>query len=245
MLQTALRPRWIIAFIALLVFSAACIFLGWWQWQRTQDIMAVERASLAMPVDIAEVVPVGTTALPVEALGRRIVGTGTYVDALQTFVVNRELNGDAGAWVVEGMRLPDDRLLAVVRGWVSGPSEVATPTEAVDFTGVIHPNETFYADAQTTSGTVAAISSERLSEEWNADLVPGFVVLTSQSPESPNDPKPVPPTVQVSGVPFPLQNFFYAFQWWFFVLFGWLVYFRWLYVETRSRRQAADGAAAP
>ena len=100
MLQTALRPRWIVAFIALLGFSAACIFLGGWQWQRTQDILAVERASLATPVDIAEVLPAGTTTLPVEALGRRIVGTGTYVDAMQTFVVNRELNGEAGAWVV-------------------------------------------------------------------------------------------------------------------------------------------------
>ena len=245
MLQTALRPRWIVAFIALLVFSAACIFLGGWQWQRTQDILAVERASLATPVDIAEVLPAGTTTLPVEALGRRIVGTGTYVDAMQTFVVNRELNGEAGTWVVQGLRLPDARLLAVVRGWVPEPSEVRTPSGTVDFTGVVHPNETFYADALTAPGTVAAISSERLSEEWKADLVPGFIVLTSQSPESIDDPKPVPPTVQVSDVPFPLQNFFYAFQWWFFVLFGWIVYFRWLYVETRTRRKAADSDAAP
>ena len=43
---------------------------------------------------------------------------------------------------------------------------------------------------------------------------------------------PVPPTVQTSDVPFPLQNFFYAFQWWIFAGFGVVVYLRWLWLES-------------
>jgi cytochrome oxidase assembly protein ShyY1 len=39
--------------------------------------------------------------------------------------------------------------------------------------------------------------------------------------------------VQTADVPFPLQNFFYAFQWWIFAAFGLVVYIRWLWIESR------------
>ena len=35
-------------------------------------------------------------------------------------------------------------------------------------------------------------------------------------------------------MPFPLQNFAYAFQWWIFALFAMVVYARWLYVDAQG-----------
>ena len=62
--------------------------------------------------------------------------------------------------------------------------------------------------------------------------------------ELPPSPVPVVPTVQTSDVPFPLQNFVYAFQWWLFALFGVVVYLRWLWLETRRSHDPAGDAPA-
>jgi hypothetical protein len=46
--------------------------------------------------------------------------------------------------------------------------------------------------------------------------------------------------VQTSGVPFPLQNFGYAFQWWVFALFVVFAYVRWLSLDARPKVPASD-----
>jgi hypothetical protein len=38
----------------------------------------------------------------------------------------------------------------------------------------------------------------------------------------------------VGDVAFPLQNFFYAVQWWVFALFAVVVYARWLYLDAKK-----------
>jgi cytochrome oxidase assembly protein ShyY1 len=53
-------------------------------------------------------------------------------------------------------------------------------------------------------------------------------------PSEPNALVIVPPTVQVGDVPFPLQNFFYAIQWWIFAAFAIFVYARWLYLDAKK-----------
>jgi cytochrome oxidase assembly protein ShyY1 len=67
---------------------------------------------------------------------------------------------------------------------------------------------------------------------------PGFIVLQSTDPSTAPAPDPVPPTVQTADVPFPLQNFFYAVQWWIFAAFGLVFYLRWLWIE--AGRQPED-----
>jgi cytochrome oxidase assembly protein ShyY1 len=64
--------------------------------------------------------------------------------------------------------------------------------------------------------------------------------LVTQSPESGSAPTAVPATVQTSGVPFPLQNFGYAFQWWVFALFVVFAYVRWLSLDARPKVPASD-----
>lgn len=246
LLRLALTPRWLVAAALVLVFSASAVLLGRWQWDRTQSILAAERAALAQPIPIEEVFAGGPAGeLPPESIGRSVIVTGDYEPAMQTVVTDREHDGLPGVWVVTGLRLTDERVVAVVRGWLpSGSSPGAvSPIGSVRVSGVLQPDETFYADAASAPGTTAAIDHARLAEQWGADVVPGFVVLAEQEPGSAPAPVPVEPTVQTSDVPFPLQNFAYAFQWWVFALFGFLVYARWLWLDAAPSGEPADAEA--
>jgi len=242
MLRLALTPRWLVALLVLLVLMALAILLGRWQWDRTQSILDAERAAASQPIPVAEVYAgdPGTPSqppadIPAEGIGRPVTATGTYVPGLQVAVTNRELDGAAGVWIVTGLRLPDGQTVAVLRGWLPSADApgAAVPEGEVAVSGVLQPSEVFYADAAATGGTVVAIAHERLAELWSTPLLPGFIVLQGQEPLTPPAPAPVPPTVQTADVPFPLQNFFYAFQWWIFAAFGLAVYLRWLWIESR------------
>ena len=252
MLRRALTPRWILGFVVLVLFTIAAVFLGRWQWARTQSILEAERAAAASPVDIGSIVDPGAGSIRDEVVGHPVTVEGAYVPGLQVAVVNRFLAGPnqpdkPGAWIVSALRTGDGSLVAVVRGWIPEPDAKAWPAPGGDVTvtGVLQPDEPFFADAQTQPGTVAAIDSSRLAEAWGTSVSPGFVVLGSQVPMAEPAPEPVPPTVATSDVAFPLQNFFYAFQWWLFAGFAWIVYFRWLWLETnrpRGRdREQTDG----
>lgn len=245
MLRLALTPRWLVAALVLLLLIAGAVLLGRWQWERTQSILAAERAAVSEPVPVQDVFAGAdgpATEVPPEGIGRPVTVTGEYAVGMQTLVTSRELDGKPGVWVVDGLDLGDGTVSAVLRGWLpDGTSPAAdAPTGPVTVTGILHPDETFYADAVTEPGTAAAIAHERLADQWQASVLPGFVVLTSEEPAVAPAPMPVPPTVQTSDVPFPLQNFFYAFQWWIFAAFGVVVYLRWLWSE--SRRVDEDAA---
>lgn len=238
MLRLALTPRWLVGALLLLLLIVGAVMLGRWQWDRTQTILTAERAAVAQPIPVQDVFPetdVPATTVPAEGIGRPVTVTGEYVDGMQTLITSRELDGSPGVWVVDGVDLGDGTVAAVLRGWLpDGVSPgVQPPAGEVTVSGILHPDETFYADAASEPGTAVSIAHDRLAEQWQAAVLPGFVVLADEEPATSPAPIPVPPTVQTSDVPFPLQNFFYAFQWWIFAGFGVAVYVRWLWVESR------------
>lgn len=243
LLRLAVTPRWLIAAGVVIVLAVAGALLGRWQWDRTQSILAAERAAQSAPVAVEDAVgPDNATTLPPDSIGRPVIVAGVYEADLQVVVTNRESNGTPGVWIVTGLRLADGRLVAVLRGWLAHADApgVAAPAGAVMVNGVMQPDETFYADAANATGNVAAIAHDRLAQLWTQDVTPGFVVLSSQTPNALPAPIPVVPTVQTGNVPFPLQNFVYAFQWWLFALFGIAVFVRWLWMESRRREPTPD-----
>jgi cytochrome oxidase assembly protein ShyY1 len=240
-LRLALTPRWL-AFAGLaLVVVVVAILLGRWQWDRTQTILEAERASAAQAIPLEQVLPPGTAALPDEVIGRPVTVSGTYVPGKQVAVVNRELAGQPGVWIVTALRLADGRVVPVLRGWLASADEGAAlvPPDPVTVTGVLQPDEPFYADAKSDPGTVASIASDRLAALWGEPLAPGFVTLLSETPPRNAAPAPVPATVQTGNVPFPLQNFVYAIQWWLFAAFAVLIYVRWLRMEAKAQDDAS------
>ena len=109
------------------------------------------------------------------------------------------------------------------------------PSQQVNIKGVLQPSESFYDSAGDQDGKVVVIDSRKLSKLWNTDLLDGFIVMQDQKPVTANAPEWVPPTIATGDVAFPLQNFFYAIQWWIFALFAVAVYVRWLIVGSKLR----------
>ncbi len=233
MLRLALTPRWLAVLAVLIGLVVAAILLGRWQWDRTQSILAAERAAASVAVPVQDALGDSTTQLLAESIGRPVTATGEFDPDRQVVVTNRSLDGRAGVWVVTGLRLADGTLVPVLRGWTSPDDTVsrAVPSGPVEVAGVLQPDEVFYTDAPVTTDEIAAISQSSLESAWGEDVPPGFVVLQDQQPSEMPAPAPVPPTVQTADVPFPLQNFFYAFQWWIFAGFGVFLYLRWLRIE--------------
>ena len=243
MLRLALTPRWIALGVLAIVLIAGCTLLGRWQWERTHDILAAERAAQGAPISVTEVAPPGAEIVGAD-IGRQIFATGTYLADQQVAATNRVFLDETGIWVVTPLQLADGSVIAINRGWL--PDENAPgfiPSKGqVTVQGTYTPDETFYADAQPAAGSIAAISGTALGTQWNLPTRAGYLNLVSQSPASAPAPTPVPATVQTSDVPFPLQNFGYAFQWWIFALFVVFAYFRWLRLDARPTvgRDEAD-----
>jgi cytochrome oxidase assembly protein ShyY1 len=230
--RTAITLRWLLALAALIAFIIACIFLGRWQWDRTQDILAAERSAAAAPIELTELINDDGTWNNAD-IGRTVILEGTYAaDELQ--LPNREYQGEAGTWTITRFELDDQRNLAVVRGWLPAeqPSDSAS-MQPTRIQGVLHPNEEFYEGANAIQ--IVTVDAQAIGDRWGTDLIDGFVMLQTP-PEDPDSrtPQIVPPTVQVGDVPFPLQNFFYAIQWWVFAAFAIFIYARWLYLDAKK-----------
>lgn len=246
-LRTALRatssPRGILALVVVVVCVVATILLGRWQWDRTQAILAAERASQAQRVPIAQVLPVDAVSVPAEALGHPVTLSGTWDPTAQVAVTQREVQGRPGVWILTALRLDTGGAVAVLRGGLPTPTSpgAVPPTGHVEVEGVIQQEETFYAGATSAPGTVVALAG--LSTALGTPVLPGYVQLTAQRPSV--TPAPVVlPAPEPPDVPFPLRNFVYALQWWIFGVFAIALFVRWLWRRPQDDQGAAADPAA-
>ena len=233
--RTAITPRWLIALVALLAFIAISLVLGRWQWDRTQDILAAERAAASEPIQLEELLNEDGSWSNSD-IGRTVTVNGEFTSD-ELLLPNREYEGQAGTWTITRFQLDSQDSVAVVRGWL--PRDAQSPPIRIEPTtirGVLHPNEAFYEGANQEQ--IITVDASALEREWNTPLIDGYVMLQQLDPAllaaDASAPVIVPPTVQVGDVPFPLQNFFYAIQWWIFATFAIFVYGRWLYLDARK-----------
>lgn len=241
--RAARTPRQLGLAALALVLIAAFLLLGRWQWQRTQDVLASERAATSAPIAVDGLNPVGE-AITNETVGRPVTAEGTYVPGLQRIVVQRSIDDRPGVWVVTPLRLADGSLVPVLRGWLpdaDAPGSVP-PEGPVRVSGVLQADESFYKDsAVATGGEVSAISQQSLDLGPSARA--GFITLVSQVPADAPAPVPVPVNARAADVAFPLQNFFYTFQWWALSVLVIGVYVRWLWLDALGD-DPSDGSAA-
>ncbi len=231
--RLALTPKWLALAAVALIFMAGCIQLGRWQWQRTQDILAAERASASVPVAVQDVSAAGDD-LPAESIGRPVFAVGSYRQQGQIVVLHRfSADRQPGLWILTPLDLADGSTIGVLRGWVADDPvpRVQVPAGTVRVNGILHPGETFYPDADPPPGTALAVSDPVKQAAWGPSSRDGFIMLVDQEPAEVPAPAPVPSTVQTSDVAFPLQNFFYSFQWWIFAAFVAFMYARWLWLD--------------
>jgi len=228
----ARTPASILALLSLIAVCVLFFFLGKWQWDRTQDILDAERAASMAAVPIGQIVQ----PMNPEDYGRTVTATGSYREVDQVRIGSR-LSTDSvpGDWIVSALEIESGGSIAVVRGWVPQGQTFSTPGEIISIEGILQPSDTFYQGPLDPSGEVLTIDSEQLSAVWNTTLFDGYIVMQSQSPMGVNSPESVPPTISTADVAFPLQNFFYAIQWWVFSLFAVTIYIRWLVVGSKLR----------
>lgn len=242
LVRLAFTPQWLLRAGLGVLIIVGFTFLGRWQWDRSQDVLAQEQAALAQPVAIDSLNPIGSDVTS-DTVGRAVTARGTYVSDQQRFVLHRESDGKAGVWVVTPLRLSDGSLIAVMRGWL--PSEtslgVDAPTGPVALRGTLQADESFYKGAVGSGNSIPAISQDTLKFGPTARW--GYLRLTSQQPEVAPAPIPVPvPPVQ-GQAPFPLQNFFYAIQWWVYALFVVGAYLRWLWLTAKESADSVPDSA--
>lgn len=230
-----------------MVFALVVIALAWvawrlgeWQFHRLEDRKErneiIERNERAGPVPVTEVMAVDRPVAKQDEW-RVVEATGTY-DVADTVVVRyRTRDGAAGVDVVVPLELHDGTSVLVDRGWFATDNRGTTPDEVpepppgeVTVTGWVRRDATGDSTVVTDQST-RAISSARIGDALDRQVVGGFVAATSESPEAARPLEPLEPPELDDG-----PHFFYGLQWWFFgalAVFGFLYL---MYDELRGGR---------
>ena len=188
-----LTRRWIGYLTLAVVFAAACVGLGVWQFARLDEsrtqIARINANYDAMPVAIDDVLggissfDLEQTWLPVEAVGK-------YDTENQILVRSRPRDGQIGFEVLTPLILTDGRIFIVDRGWIpSGETTAiagdvpAPPSGEVTVIARVKPPEPALAGRDAVDGTVPTINLTMIQGLVGPETIVGaYGVLESESP---------------------------------------------------------------
>lgn len=223
-----LAPRWLALHLGVVLALVGCGLLGYWQLDRARDQYAQSLRPSAN-VEVAPV-PLDTVLGPGERLdaadiGRPVTSTGRYDASNGLLVPDRELGGQDGYLVVTPLRTDAGPALVVVRGWLSAPPDGGDPvvpeppTGEVTVTGWLGATEGPPPLASSLpAGRIASVHLPSLVNVVPYDLYDAVVTSSSQLSPAPPQLRPLPPPIAESSGDWPLQNIFYAVEWWVFGL---------------------------
>jgi cytochrome oxidase assembly protein ShyY1 len=210
-MRRLLTPRWIAGHLLALVTVTAFVNLGLWQLRRLEekrDLNAsVEQGLEAEPVAVA-----GIT----DEVYVRVTARGTYAVDLETLVL-RSRKGESGYHVLTPFTLDDGRTLLVDRGWVPATSDrpadpsFAPPGSTVAIEGLLWPAQEGSGVPESQPDVVRRIDPAIVAAFGGIDLMPQYLVLTTQDPPGETHPIAEPPPPLPEG-----QHLSYAVQWFLF-----------------------------
>lgn len=228
MYRFALRPKWIVSHLLVLVLVVVMVVLGLWQLRRLDDRRSANdlvTARLAEPeADIRELTgPADDVDAGDDLRFRLATATGRYVADDEVLVRNRSLNGAPGYWVLTPLAFDDGSAVLVNRGWIPfsfSPDESRLGTEPPDgdvtVTGIVR--ETVVAEGlqrdDPASGVlddVARPDLDRIRQQLSYPILPVYLQLESQQPPSGDLPVPLDRPDLGEG-----PHLSYAFQWFAF-----------------------------
>ncbi len=258
----ALKPKWILGHILVVLAVIGFVNAGLWQWQRLDerrafnDQVAANRAAPTAPVD--EVLPpsAGFDDVP-DVLDRSVTATGRYL-ADEEIVINAQASPDSvpGVWIVTPLELDDGRVLLVNRGWLPSngpltepPADAAAPPGEVTVTGSVAQTQT---PAEGASPEIASerqsnflrIDIARISQQFSQDLVPAFVIRQDQTPP---DTGARPPQNLALAELTPGPHLSYVLQWFGFAAVTVIGYpvLLWMIGRDRTGRRDERSGSAP
>ena len=234
-----MKPRWLGLFAIVVAVMVIFGLLGLWQLSVARDKGRAEQVRAAPTLPVADVAAVLTphAAFPHDGVGRRITATGRYDGSAQVLVTPRLLRGQRGYWVVTPLIVRSSGArIAVVRGFVTDPTQAAAPDVAAEVTvsGTLTPGEspahdTSPADKALPDGQMTALDLSTLVNRWPGGLYNAFVFATAEQPDVTSVASPavvrVPPPALVGGG-LSWRNAAYALQWWVFALFAGYMWWR-------------------
>jgi len=254
----ALKPRWIVSHVFVLLLVVLMVSAMFWQISRLHEKQA-RNAKVVARTDEATV-PVTSLAEPGAYAGakalefRRVTATGSYAADQQVLVRSRSRDGAPGSWVLAPLVLSDGNAITVNRGWIpnSGaltrvPASMAPPTGTVTVIGLVRTSEKrgSFGSRDPKTGTLTNLARAdiaRLDQQVPEDLLPVFIQLETQKPAvTDRDPEPVPMPTLDEG-----PHLSYAVQWAIFTTIALVGYP--LILRRRAReieREAKRGEPGP
>ncbi len=225
----ALRPRWILSHLLVLLLVVTMVELGFWQLRRLhgrRDANAsIERAEHMPAVPIDTLVPPGASTDTGSSIAfRQVSATGTYDTSNEIIIRSRSLNEQPGVWVATPLRLAGGGAVIVMRGFLPSqgtleavPADAEPPSGTVTVTGLAQSTQTRGsfgptdpADGKLT--TMARVDLARMAKQLPYPIVPSWVQLSTQTPaQAGTYPTPIPPPTLDDG-----PHLSYAVQWFIF-----------------------------
>jgi surfeit locus 1 family protein len=236
----ALKPRWILSHVFVLVMLLTMVRAGIWQWDRLQQRREVNARVEAVQQEAPA--PVGSLAEPGDfdegrdLEYRPVTATGTYLADQSVLVDGADHEGTAGAWVLTPLQLPDGDVVMVKRGSIPNPGQldavpgsVETPEGEVTVEGLARPTENrpevnlgfttlHFERADPPTGTLenmARTDLERMDQQIEGDVLPFYVSLRTQDPAvtaaEPLPPLPPDPS-EGSHLSYTVQWFTFSFM---------------------------------
>ena len=232
--------------MAALAAMALTLGLGFWQWGRGQQRLALQaslEARQALPALEADALLAPKAAAPAsDLLHRQLVLRGQWLAERTVYLDNRQMQGRPGFYVLTPLQLAGrSEVVLVQRGWIPRDfqdrarlSQVTTPSGEVTLTGRIAlAPARLYEFAGAESGPIRQnLGLDSFRAETGLPLVDGSVVQMGPPSEGLLRDWPV----AASGAD---KNFGYAFQWWalsalIFILYVW---FQFIAPRRRAARE--------
>lgn len=248
--RVLLSRETLLGLLLVLLASALCVALGFWQFGRFEgkrDAAAVIEANYeAAPAPMAEVLETPDAPLPATDDWTPVELHGSYCTdpGCVLYVRNRQLGGHVGFWQLAPFTTDDGSTLLVNRGWVttqetrSAPADPApVPEDELSLTVRLRPAEPVL-DREIPEGQVHSVNPpqiEGLLPTTDGEMIRhAYGDLVTEDPSSPR-PKELPEPDKSLG-----PHLSYSVQWWIFALFfpGALIY------RTRRVIQDLDAAEA-
>lgn len=201
------------SFLLLVIFVIACVRLGLWQWDRASQFN--EKVPDRPQIALSALASPGT-ALPSDAVGRRVAVSGEYTNSW--LVPDRVVGERRGTWQVALLSTAAGDVL-VVRSWGSSP----LPQGAIDVEGRLYPSQN--PDSSNSSGELTRVDPALIVDRVTNPLYDGFLIAKSENPNQDVERVPSPqPTRNPPG--FFWQHVSYVVLWWFFGLLAVVVWLR-------------------
>lgn len=224
----ALRPKWILSHVLVLLLVVVMINLGFWQLRRLHDKKAYNasvRANEALAVvPIDSVLHTDDPSSRGSAVAfRRITATGTWDTANEVIIRARSSNTRPGVWVATPLRMASGDAVLVVRGFLptqgtpdAVPASAEPPSGQVTVEGLVQATQTkgLFGSTDPSEGhlsNLARVDVARVQKQTPYPMYPAWVQLQTMQPAPGPEPEILPEPVLDEG-----PHFSYAVQWFIF-----------------------------